>query len=155
MRMKKGRAAHEAAYRLPGESMATAPRSGLRLARSSASNTLTNFGRAFGSLLLAGTCGTAAAYDFSACQVMEVVLADAQNAHVQLSCSISNRPTCASTSAYFTFDKSTTAGKQYLALILSAQAQSANLTGNVSHDEGSCPAWQSNVALLVHLRMTR
>ena len=104
--------------------------------------------------MLMCSCEVVFAFDFSGCQVMEIVAADTYNAHVHLNCAIANRPTCA-VDTYFAFDKSTTAGKQYLAMVMSAQALGAYLTGNVVHDEGSCPGWQSNVALLNHLRLTR
>jgi len=100
------------------------------------------------------SCQAAFSFDFVGCQVVEVVVADVQNAHVHLNCAVANRPACA-TDSFFTFDKSTTAGKEYLAMAMSAQALGAYLTGNIVHDEGSCPTWQSNVALLNHLRMTR
>jgi len=92
------------------------------------------------------------ASDFSACEVVEIVVAGEQNAHVQLSCSVSNRPPCAVAQSYVAFDKSTAAGKQYLALFMSAQAMNAKVEGFVDQ---ACPAWQSNVALLSHLRVKK
>jgi hypothetical protein len=95
----------------------------------------------------------ASASDFSGCGIVEIVLVGDQNAHVQLNCLISNRPACASAGNFFGFDKSTPAGKQYLAMVMAAQAMNATVEGFV--DQNSCPAWQGNVALLVHLRVKK
>ena len=91
--------------------------------------------------------------DFNDCQVVEVVAAGANNAHIQLSCWIEPRPACASSGNYFGFDKSTEEGKQYLSMVLTAFASGAKLTGWV--DDAQCPTFQPNVTLLQHLRMTK
>ena len=92
-------------------------------------------------------------FDFSACMVNEIVVSGDQNAHVQLSCNVSNGPACAAASNYVGFDKSTTAGKQYLALFMMAQSTGAKVTGMVDH--AACSPWQGNVAYLTHLRVNR
>jgi hypothetical protein len=91
--------------------------------------------------------------DFTECQVIEIVLAGEQNAHVLLNCPTQNAPTCASANNYVGFDKSTTAGKQYLALLIYAHANNAKVTGDI--DKAICSPWQGNVPLLTHLRMKR
>jgi hypothetical protein len=95
----------------------------------------------------------AKALDFSDCTVGEIVVAGDQNAHVQLSCAVSNAPACAVAPTYVGFDKSTAAGKQYLALFMLAQATGGKVAGLVDH--ASCPAWQGNVAYLSHLRVSK
>lgn len=92
------------------------------------------------------------AYDFSGCEVAEIVLVGEQNAHVQLSCEVKNLPPCAVAKTFVAFDKSTDAGKQYLALFMSAQAMSGKVTGTVFQ---TCSTWQTNVALLGHLRVKK
>lgn len=96
---------------------------------------------------------SAAASDFSACDVVEIVLAGDQNAHVQLSCTVANAPACASSPNFVGFDKSTNSGKQYLALFMSAQSMNAKVEGYVDHT--SCSPWQGNVPLLTMLRVKR
>src|SRR5262245_8850201 len=67
-------------------------------------------------------CSTAfAAYDFTDCQVLEVVAAGDHNGHAFLDCTVSNAPACA-IPRYIGFDKATDSGKQFLAMLLSAQA---------------------------------
>jgi hypothetical protein len=92
-------------------------------------------------------------FNFSSCDVVEIVSqGDQQNAHVQLSCVISSPPACAAGNNYVAFDKSTSEGKQWLAMFLMAQATNAKVTGFV---HGYCPAFQTNVAQLAHLRLRR
>lgn len=91
--------------------------------------------------------------DFTDCQVVEIVLAGEQNAHVQLNCPVQNAPPCAVANSYVGFDKSTTAGKQYLALLIYAHANNAKVTGDI--DKAICSPWQGNVPLLTHMRMKR
>lgn len=93
-----------------------------------------------------------AALNFSGCEVLEIVIADTQNAHVRLSCTPSNLPPCAGNNPWVAFDKSTPEGKQYLALLTMAYATNAKVAGVIAP---SCPAFQSNVAWLIHLRVTR
>lgn len=93
-----------------------------------------------------------AQYHFSGCAVNEVVLAGVQNCHVQLSCNILSLPSCAVATSYFAFDKSTPHGKQLLATVLLAHATGGKLTGTIL---GHCPTWQTNVAELNHLRLTK
>jgi hypothetical protein len=95
----------------------------------------------------------AEAFDFNGCEITEIVLAGDQNAHVGLNCTISNIPACAVSSNYFGFDKTTLAGKQYLAMLMSAQAMGSKITGIVDHS--ICPVFQGNVALLNHLRVAK
>jgi hypothetical protein len=95
----------------------------------------------------------AKALDFSGCTVGEIVVAGDQNAHVQLSCAVSNAPPCAVGVTYVGFDKSTAAGKQYLALFVLAQATGGKVAGFVDH--ASCPPWQGNVTYLTHLRVSK
>lgn len=99
--------------------------------------------------------GNLLAMDFSGCHVAEIVIAGDINAHVRLDCPISNVPTCATSNTYFSFNKSTDSGNQYLSLVMTAFAANVKVSGFISHDENSCPAWQNNVALLNHLRVTR
>jgi hypothetical protein len=93
------------------------------------------------------------ALDFSGCSVIEIVAEGDQNGHVQLSCNVANAPACAVASNFVGFDKSTAAGKQYMALFVSAQAMGAKVSGDINHS--TCPAWQNNVPTLVHLRVSR
>lgn len=95
----------------------------------------------------------ASASDFAGCDVVRIVATGDQNAHVQLSCIVANIPPCASASQFVAFDKSTTAGKQYLALFMSAQAMNAKVEGYVDH--ASCAPWQGNVVLLTYLSVTK
>jgi hypothetical protein len=105
-------------------------------------------------VLMAPPSASAAAFDFSDCTVIEIVAAGDQNAHVQLSCYVSNAPACAATGAtYVGFDKSTTSGKEYLALFMMAQAIGGKVAGYVDH--AACSPWQGNVAYLNHLRVSR
>lgn len=94
-----------------------------------------------------------AASDFSNCEVVEIVAMGEQNGHVQLSCNVSNFPACATANNFVGFDKSTTAGKQYFAMFLAAQATNAKVEGSIDHT--ICSPWQGNVPLLTHLRMKR
>ena len=103
--------------------------------------------------LVVATTGVAYASDFVGCDVVEIVAVGDQNAHVQLSCAVSNAPACAVANTYVGFDKSTAAGKQYLAMFMFAQATNAKVEGLVDHTQ--CPVWQSNVSLLVMLRVKR
>ena len=89
--------------------------------------------------------------DFTGCAAEEIVVAGDQNGHVRLNCQIANLPACASQS-WVAFDKSSVAGKQYLAMIVYAQSVGAKLEGNVAQ---TCSPFQGNVALLIHLRVTR
>lgn len=107
----------------------------------------------FAAALCVVGCSVALASDFAGCDVVEIVTAGDQNGHVQLSCLVSNVPACAVAANYVGFDKSTPAGKQYLAMFMFAQATNAKVEGSV--DRAQCPAWQSNVPLLVHLRVKR
>lgn len=91
--------------------------------------------------------------DFENCEVIEVVTMGNQNAHVQLSCIIKQRPVCAVAADYIGFDKSTEEGKIYMSMILTAFATGSKLSGLV--DDNQCPAYQNNVALLQHLRMKK
>jgi hypothetical protein len=95
----------------------------------------------------------AVAFDFENCHVVEIVVHGDQNAHVQLDCTVNNAPACATANTYFGFDKSTPAGKQLLAMVMTAQASGASLTGLV--DPNVCSPFQGNVALLIHLRVRR
>lgn len=97
-----------------------------------------------------------AAFDFEACSVNEIVIANGDiNAHVQLTCKIENLPACATAKTYFAFDRSTESGKQRLAVITAAFAANMKLTGLINKGENTCPAWQTNVALLTHLRVKK
>lgn len=91
------------------------------------------------------------AYDFSGCQVTEIVLAGENNAHVRLSCSAINTPACATAKNFIGFDKSTTGGKQYLAMLMMAHAMNGKVEGTVDHSV--CAPHQGNVPLLAHLRV--
>jgi hypothetical protein len=104
-------------------------------------------------VLMAPASASAAAFDFSDCTVIEIVAAGDQNAHVQLSCYVTNAPACATSANFVSFDKSTTAGKEYLSLFMMAQAMGGKVTGYVDH--ASCPPWLGNVPYLNHLRVTR
>ena len=73
----------------------------------------------------------AVAFDFTECHIGEIVLDGDQNAHVQLDCLINNAPACATANMYFGFDRSTPTGKQYLAMVMTAQASGARVTGQV------------------------
>jgi hypothetical protein len=95
----------------------------------------------------------ALAYDFTDCTVGEIVSAGDQNAHVQLGCYVTNVPACATGANYVGFDKSTTAGKQYLALFMMVQETGGKVTGYVDH--AVCSPWQGNVPYLNHLRVAR
>lgn len=101
----------------------------------------------------ANACGSNN-FDFCNCQVDEVVVADTRNAHFHVNCPVANRPACAA-DGFIGFDRSTPDGKQYLAVVLMAQATNASVTGYVEHAAGSCPSWQSNVSLLTHLRLVQ
>lgn len=93
--------------------------------------------------------------DFSSCHVSEIVLSGNINAHVQLDCVISGLPSCAEAKSYFAFDKSTESGKQYLSLLMAAFAANMKVSGYVYKEENTCPSWQTNVALLSHLRVKK
>ena len=93
--------------------------------------------------------------DFISCHVTEIVLVGDVNAHVRLDCFISNTPTCVTAKKFFTFDKSTEAGKQYLSLVMTAFTANMKVTGFIEKSENSCPAWQNNVALLKQLRVAK
>ena len=93
------------------------------------------------------------AWDFTACNVVEIVITGEKNAHIQLNCVVVNAPACAAGSTFVGFDKSTTAGKQYLALFTTAFTMNMKVTGFVDHT--SCPVWQPNVSMLTHLRVTK
>ncbi len=95
------------------------------------------------------------AADFENCKIVEVVVSGELNAHVALDCTISNRPSCATAGHYFGFNKSTETGKQYLSTVLTAFAANMNVAGYVDSSPNSCPSWQTNVALLTHLRIKR
>lgn len=95
----------------------------------------------------------AVALDFTDCHIGEIVLDGDINAHVSLDCLINSAPACATANTYFGFDKSTPAGKQLLAMVMTAQASGARLTGIVDHY--TCPTFQPNVTLLVHLRVAQ
>lgn len=88
---------------------------------------------------------------FSACTVIAVIVQGDQNGYIQIACPapMTALPACASAPAYVGFDKSTPAGKQYLALFTYAQAVGAKISGNI--DATSCSPWQGNVALLTTL----
>lgn len=96
---------------------------------------------------------TALATDFTDCEVLEIVAAGDQNGHVGLSCLVSNRPACAVAGTWVGFDKSTVAGKHYLAVFLTAQAMNARVSGWI--DRSVCSPVQGNVALLAQVRMKR
>ena len=91
--------------------------------------------------------------DFEKCKVLEVVASGPINGHVQLDCNITPRPVCATVSNFFGFNKSTEEGKHYLSLALTAFASNGSLTGFI--DDNQCPAYQSNIGLLQHLRLTK
>lgn len=93
------------------------------------------------------------AFDFTDCDVVQIVVNGDQNSHVQLSCDVANLPACATSHSFVTYDKSTPSGKQYLALFMYAQAVSAKVSGYV--DRNTCPVWQTNVVLLTDLRVHR
>lgn len=103
-------------------------------------------------MLLTITTNTSHARDFENCKILEVVLDSGSNAHIQLDCSISNRPACANTDKYVALNKETESGKQLLSLVLTAFAAKMNISGFVENAENTCPTWQSNVAMLRHLR---
>ncbi len=95
-------------------------------------------------------------YHFTNCHVVEIVSSgNVNNAHVRLDCAISPRPSCATAANWFGFDKSTDTGKQYLSLVSMAFSMNAVVTGTVNQTEGSCPAWQTNVSMLAHIRVKR
>lgn len=95
----------------------------------------------------------ALAFDFNGCSIVDIVTDGDKNAHIQLSCFIQNAPTCATSSNFFGFDKSTSAGKQWLAMVSLAYATNSKVTGNVSRS--SCAAFQGNVTNLEHLRVSK
>lgn len=94
----------------------------------------------------------ASAASFSNCEVLEIVTAEGQNAHVRLSCIPTGIPPCAAGNPWVAFDKLTTDGKQWLALFMYALSINAKVTG---YTYDSCAPFQGNVVLLAHLRITR
>jgi hypothetical protein len=96
---------------------------------------------------------SAAASDFSNCQVVEIVAIGEQNGHVQLSCTVSSVQLVQQLITFVGFDKSTSAGKQYFAMFLAALATNAKIEGSI--DRMSCSPSQGNVPLLTQLRMKR
>ena len=79
------------------------------------------------------------------------MVAGDQNGHVRLNCLIANLPACA-TQSWVAFDRSSVAGKHYLAMFFYAQSVGAKLEGYVAQ---TCSPVQGNVALLINLRVTR
>jgi hypothetical protein len=95
-------------------------------------------------------------YNFTGCHIEEIVeVNNTNNSHVRLDCEITPRPTCAVAGAWFAIDKSTDQGKQLLSLVTTAFSINAIVSGNVNQNQGSCPTWQNNIAMLVHLRVKR
>ena len=94
-----------------------------------------------------------AAPDFSGCDVLRVIATGEQNGHVHLSCQVSNLPACATANQFVAFDRSTTTGKHYMAMFMSAQAMGGKVEGNI--DRASCAPWQSNVGVLTYLSVTK
>ena len=101
-------------------------------------------------LLSVASAVPAFAYDFSGCQVIEIVIAGENNAHVQLDCAVTNAPACAVANRYLGFDKSTTGGKHYLTMLTLAHAMGGKIEGSVDH--AVCSPFQGNVPLLNGLR---
>lgn len=90
---------------------------------------------------------------FNNCDIVEIVVGqDPYNAHIQLSCVPSPQPPCAMGNPFVAFDKSTAAGRQFLALFIMAQASGRKVSGFV---DSSCASFQTNVALLTQLRVQR
>ena len=91
--------------------------------------------------------------DFSGCLVNEVVIGhNEKNGHAALNCNINNLPTCAA-SNYIAFDLSTMKGKQIHMTLLMALAKDLKVSGHVHQHE--CAPWQTNVAEVSHLRLSR
>ncbi len=94
-----------------------------------------------------------AAADFDKCAVDELIQNGDRNGTAKLSCEIVPIPACATASKYIGFDTSTTQGKHFFAMLMTAQATGAKVSGAV-HDT-ACSPNQSNTALVWVMWITR
>ncbi len=105
------------------------------------------------SIALSLTASLSYAHDFTGCKVIEIIASGEKNGHIQLNCTVNPRPNNCVAGNYVGFDKSTTEGKQYLSMALTAFARNAKVTGDV--DSTSCSPYQGNVPWLKHLRLSK